>query len=166
MRFRSHLTIFLAATAGWVAFWVAGLPEGLLALEDKGGALVPTETAFKRRPESQIDWNRLSVDYARNGLLATVGRDNSARLWKSDGSQLVKFEGFTDIPSRVVFSHDGVIRYMGTVGKPRPFGWSNDYFFYQPELEAHLREGFAGLDSVELRLGASFTGLEIGRAHV
>ena len=53
----------------------------------------------------------------------------------------------------------GVIRYMGTVGKPRPFGWSNDYFFYQSELEAHLREGFAGLDSVELRLGASFTGL-------
>ena len=34
-----------------------------------------------------------------------------------------------------------VIRYMGTVGKPRPFGWSNDYFFYQPELEAHLRIG-------------------------
>jgi 3-(3-hydroxy-phenyl)propionate hydroxylase len=37
----------------------------------------------------------------------------------------------------------GVIRYMGTVGKPKPFGWSNDYFFYQPELEAHLRAAFA-----------------------
>src|SRR5712691_2597892 len=49
----------------------------------------------------------LSVEYARNGLLATVGRDNSARLWKSDGSQRVEFEGFTDLPSRVVFSHDG-----------------------------------------------------------
>ncbi|MCJ2180732.1 bifunctional 3-(3-hydroxy-phenyl)propionate/3-hydroxycinnamic acid hydroxylase [Novosphingobium album (ex Hu et al. 2023)] len=54
----------------------------------------------------------------------------------------------------------GVIRYMGTVGKPRPFGWANDYFFYQPELEEHLREGFAGLDSVELKTGATFTGLE------
>ena len=33
----------------------------------------------------------------------------------------------------------GVIRYMGTRGKPRPYGWSNDYFFFQPELEEHLR---------------------------
>lgn len=29
----------------------------------------------------------------------------------------------------------GVIRYMGTVGRARPYSWSNDYFFYQPELE-------------------------------
>ena len=54
----------------------------------------------------------------------------------------------------------GVIRYMGTVGKPRPFGWANDYFFYQPELEAHLREGLAGLPGVSLELGAEFTALE------
>lgn len=53
----------------------------------------------------------------------------------------------------------GVIRYMGTVGKPRPFGWANDYFFYQPELEAHLRAGFANMANVELKLGAAFTGL-------
>ena len=53
----------------------------------------------------------------------------------------------------------GVIRYMGTVGKPRPFGWSNDYFFYQPELEAHLRDAFAGNGAIDLRLGAEFTGL-------
>jgi 3-(3-hydroxy-phenyl)propionate hydroxylase len=53
----------------------------------------------------------------------------------------------------------GVIRYMGTVGKPKPFGWANDYFFYQPELEAHLREAFADNGEIELRLGAEFTGL-------
>ncbi|MBT0670062.1 bifunctional 3-(3-hydroxy-phenyl)propionate/3-hydroxycinnamic acid hydroxylase [Novosphingobium profundi] len=53
----------------------------------------------------------------------------------------------------------GVIRYMGTVGKPKPYGWSNDYFFYQPELEAHLREGLGELETVELRLGATFTAL-------
>ncbi len=51
----------------------------------------------------------------------------------------------------------GAIRYMGTVGRPRPFGWANDYFFYQPELEGHLRAGFADLANVELRLGAEFT---------
>jgi 3-(3-hydroxy-phenyl)propionate hydroxylase len=53
----------------------------------------------------------------------------------------------------------GVIRYMGTVGAPRTFGWANDYFFYQPELEAHLRRGFGELPNVELRTGANFAGL-------
>lgn len=48
----------------------------------------------------------------------------------------------------------GVIRYMGTAGRPRPYGWSGDYFFYQPELEAELRNGLTRFDQVELRLGA------------
>lgn len=53
----------------------------------------------------------------------------------------------------------GVIRYMGTVGRPRPFGWANDYFFYQPELEAHLRAGFSTLPNVQLRTGATLESL-------
>lgn len=53
----------------------------------------------------------------------------------------------------------GVIRYMGTVGKPRPFGWANDYFFYQPEFEAHLRAAFADNGRIGLLLGAEFTAL-------
>jgi 3-(3-hydroxy-phenyl)propionate hydroxylase len=53
----------------------------------------------------------------------------------------------------------GVIRYMGTVGKPRPFGWSNDYFFYQPELEDHLRSELSTYAQVELRLGTEFISL-------
>lgn len=35
----------------------------------------------------------------------------------------------------------GAIRFMGSAGGPRPFGWANDYFFYQPELEKHLPLG-------------------------
>ncbi|MEG3167953.1 bifunctional 3-(3-hydroxy-phenyl)propionate/3-hydroxycinnamic acid hydroxylase [Sphingomonas sp. LB3N6] len=54
---------------------------------------------------------------------------------------------------------NGVIRYMGTVGRPRPFGWSNDYFFYQPELENHLRGALAELPTVSLRLGTEVVGL-------
>ncbi|MDF0544431.1 bifunctional 3-(3-hydroxy-phenyl)propionate/3-hydroxycinnamic acid hydroxylase [Sphingobium sp. H39-3-25] len=54
----------------------------------------------------------------------------------------------------------GVIRYMGTVGRPRPFSWSNDYFFYQPELEDHLRDALAAYPNVTLRLGTAFSGLE------
>lgn len=54
----------------------------------------------------------------------------------------------------------GVIRYMGTVGRARPFSWANDYFFYQPELEAHLREALAAYANVDLRLGVGFEGVE------
>ncbi len=53
----------------------------------------------------------------------------------------------------------GVIRYMGTVGKPRPFGWSNDYFFYQPELEDHLRDALSRYKNVSLKLGTEFISL-------
>lgn len=54
----------------------------------------------------------------------------------------------------------GVIRYMGTAGRPKPFGWANDYFFYQPELEEQLRDGLARFEQVALRFGAAFEGLE------
>lgn len=60
----------------------------------------------------------------------------------------------------------GVIRYMGTVGRARPFSWSNDYFFYQPELEDHLRAALDGYANVELRLGVAFEGVEQDDAGV
>lgn len=60
----------------------------------------------------------------------------------------------------------GVIRYMGTVGQPRPFGWSNDYFFYQPELESELRDALRAYPNVELRLGTEFRGLVQNDGHV
>lgn len=55
----------------------------------------------------------LSVRYAMNGMFASVGRDSSARLWKADGTQAAKFEGFGDLPMRVVFSHDGERAFVG-----------------------------------------------------
>ncbi len=48
---------------------------------------------------------------------------------------------------------------MGTAGRPKPFGWANDYFFYQPEFEDHLRDALAAYPNVELRFGASFEAL-------
>lgn len=55
-----------------------------------------------------------------------------------------------------------VLRYMGTAGQPKVYGWSNDYFFYQPELEAMLRDNLSSVPNVDLRLGAEFRGLEAG----
>lgn len=60
----------------------------------------------------------------------------------------------------------GVIRYMGTVGRPRPYSWSNDYFFYQPELEAHLRDALAAYPHVTIAFGVAFEGLDQDKAGV
>lgn len=55
----------------------------------------------------------LSVQYARTGQIITCGRDNTARVWKPDGGQGARLEGFTDIPSRAVFSHDSERAFVG-----------------------------------------------------
>jgi 3-(3-hydroxy-phenyl)propionate hydroxylase len=59
----------------------------------------------------------------------------------------------------------GVIRYLGAAGRARRFGWANDYFFYQPELEAELRTALARFSKVELRLGACLLDLVQGEAE-
>jgi 3-(3-hydroxy-phenyl)propionate hydroxylase len=60
----------------------------------------------------------------------------------------------------------GVIRYMGTAGTAKPFGWANDYFFYQPELEERLRDGLARFSNVTLWLGTELVSLEQDMAGV
>ena len=47
----------------------------------------------------------------------------------------------------------GVIRYLSVAGSPRPYGYANDYFVYQPELETVLRDGLQRFGHVETRLG-------------
>lgn len=55
---------------------------------------------------------------------------------------------------------NGVIRHLSVVGQSRPFGYANDYFFYQPELEEVLRKGLARFANVEMRLGQAVTALK------
>ncbi|MDB5337438.1 MAG: hypothetical protein JWN70_3057 [Planctomycetaceae bacterium] len=91
-----------ASEDGRVIQWYAedGFPTRTLNAT-AGGVAVRTP-ATKGKPTGV-----LSVAYARNGMLATLGRDNTLRLWKTNGDQLAKLDGFTDTPWRVVFSHDG-----------------------------------------------------------
>lgn len=61
-----------------------------------------------------------AVSYSRTGLIATAGRDNTARIWKADGNQAGKLDGFTDLPTKVGFSHDGERVFVGEfTGKVR-----------------------------------------------
>ena len=56
----------------------------------------------------------------------------------------------------------GVIRYLGSKGLPKRFGWANDYFFFQPELEAALGDAFERFPNVTLRRGVEVIGIEHG----
>jgi 3-(3-hydroxy-phenyl)propionate hydroxylase len=58
----------------------------------------------------------------------------------------------------------GVIRYLGSKGLPKRFGWANDYFFFQPEFEAALADALARFPHVTLRRGVEVIGIEQG-AH-
>ncbi|MDG6098437.1 bifunctional 3-(3-hydroxy-phenyl)propionate/3-hydroxycinnamic acid hydroxylase [Alteromonas sp. ZYF713] len=82
------------------------------------------------------------------------------RLFQSAGlhEEILKDMRDTDGHLHIGADH-GVIRYMGTAGKPRPYGWSNDYFFYQPELEDHLRNAISRYNNVTLKLGTACSSL-------
>ena len=53
----------------------------------------------------------------------------------------------------------GVIRYLGSAGLPKRYGFANDYFFFQPELEAALQAALARHPHVEMRRGTALTAL-------
>jgi WD40 repeat protein len=55
----------------------------------------------------------LSVQYAHNGQLVTCGRDNTARIWAANANQVARMDGFTDVPSKAAFAHDGQRVFVG-----------------------------------------------------
>lgn len=88
------------------------------------------------------------IDHEMVRLLASVGLDEAmlARMRAGDGHIHIGADR-------------GVIRYLSVAGSPRPYGYANDYFFFQPELETALRQGLERFANVTLRLGASVEGL-------
>ncbi len=89
---------------GRVILWYAedGFPTRTLTAHALEGA-----AARAAGPRAKVP-GVMSVNYAPTGIFATAGRDKSARVWNSSGANLLaKFEGFADIPLRVVVTHDG-----------------------------------------------------------
>lgn len=84
------------------------------------------------------------IDHEMVRLLASVG------LGQAMLDQMCAGDGHIHIGA-----DHGVIRYLSVAGSPRPHGYANDYFFFQPELEIVLRHGLERFANVELRLGAS-----------
>ena len=54
----------------------------------------------------------------------------------------------------------GVIRYLGSAGLPKRFGWANDYFFFQPDLEKAMQTGMSRFPQVVLQNDVAVTALE------
>jgi WD40 repeat protein len=92
-----------ASEDGRVILWFAedGFPTRSINAHAASGSTSRTPSPRNKLP------GVLGVKYAHSGVFATVGRDNSARVWRSDGNQLVKMEGFADLPSKIVLTHDG-----------------------------------------------------------
>jgi WD40 repeat protein len=71
----------------------------------------------------------LAVNYARNGQILTSGRDNTARIWAANATQVARIEGFTDVPAKAVFSHDGERAFIGDfTGKVRAWAMKDKQF--------------------------------------
>lgn len=102
---------------------------------ERGGAPYPVPRA-------------VHIDHEMMRLLADVGVLDLAapKMFAADGHIHIGADG-------------SVIRYFGSAGDPRPFYFSNDYFFYQPELEGTLRGALARYPHVSLRLNADVVDL-------
>jgi 3-(3-hydroxy-phenyl)propionate hydroxylase len=83
------------------------------------------------------------------------------RLFQSVGLADTLLAGMREAQGHIHIGADGgVIRYLGSAGLPKRFGWANDYFFYQPELEQALRNGAARFPNVTMAYGTPVLGLE------
>jgi 3-(3-hydroxy-phenyl)propionate hydroxylase len=83
------------------------------------------------------------------------------RLFQDVGLSAQMLPLFREAQGHIHIGADGgVIRYLGTAGLHKRFGWANDYFFFQVEMESILRAGFTRFPNVEARFGVELLGLE------
>jgi hypothetical protein len=71
----------LGVMGGKPVLWLGGGGE-VVCVRDAGAAFETVETAFKPKPDSQLDWNRIATDYERDEIYTSNGVNN---LWRYDG---------------------------------------------------------------------------------
>lgn len=120
-------------------------PVGAFAANLLGQAGLRT-LVLDREAEPYLLPRAVHIDHEMARLLADVG------LWKALVGNMLEGAGHMHIGA-----DGGMIRYMPAPPLPRKFGYANDYFFFQPELEAGLRRGLMRFDCVEIRLGTVVT---------
>ncbi|MDD7972181.1 bifunctional 3-(3-hydroxy-phenyl)propionate/3-hydroxycinnamic acid hydroxylase [Roseinatronobacter alkalisoli] len=126
---------------------VGGGPVGALAANLLGQAGLSVRV-IERDPAPYSLPRAVHVDHEMLRLFAAVGLGDMLLPMMRAGDGHIHFG-----------ADHGVIRFLSAAGQPRPFGYANDYFFYQPELETVLRKGLERFPKVRLDLGVVVEGL-------
>ncbi len=107
--------------------WVAGVEGGLKAFEDKGNALQEVQTEFKPGEGVQLDWNRLTVDGARDEVYVS---DGATRIFRYDGKTgeggVLKRNGKVFFMNGLAIGYDGnlYVRVSGPTGTTETYSGS------------------------------------------
>jgi hypothetical protein len=122
-------TVMCANVNGKSVLWLA-CGKFFLCLEDKGETFRKVDSGFKPNLESQMDFNRLTVDIETETL---YGTDGCNRIWKYDGNTgvgaILKKNGQEFNAVDVATSYDGFLYFR--TGKQ----WSGPLERFTKELE-------------------------------
>jgi hypothetical protein len=103
----------LGAIGGKPVLWIAG-GDAMICVEDKGEAFEIVETAFKPRPDAQLDWSRLAVDPERDEVYANNGTSLTFRYdGKTGEGGLLRKSGKPFYCVDMAVGYDGLL-YMRT----------------------------------------------------
>jgi hypothetical protein len=111
----------LGVMNGQPVLWIAG-GLTMICVKDAGTALEIVQTTFKPEPESQTDYNRLSVDWAREQVYVNTG---TSRIWRYDGmtgqGELLKEKGKVFYGTDLTVGYDGLLYIRSGEGYSGPF---------------------------------------------
>jgi len=98
--------------------WLTGVPEGMVALEDKGASFEPAKTEYQPPADLPGNWVRFAVDATRDEVYV---QDGGNRIYRFDGrtgegGQLRK-DGKVFYATDVSVGYDGLIYFQMAAGK-------------------------------------------------
>ncbi|MBE7461991.1 MAG: hypothetical protein HS116_00740 [Planctomycetes bacterium] len=144
---------------GKPALWIGG-GGALVCVRDDGAALTLVETKFKPDPESQGDYNRLAVDWARDHVYVNTGTN---RVWRYDGlagtGELLKVGGKVFHATDLSVGYDGLLYIRSGEGYSGPLERRTHTLepAPYPELNSHVLTPY-----VYSRMGVGFSEHGVG----
>ena len=94
----------------------SGAEDGKFVLWDmKDGWATRTSTVHAEKSETRYTRRTgiLDLGFTRDGRFLTAGRDQSVKLWQTDGTLISEYKGLDSLPTRAAFSHDGSQLFTG-----------------------------------------------------
>jgi len=129
------VTSALGTVKGRPVLWLGG-GGSLVCVRDAGETFEIIETAFKRNPDVQPDWNRIAVDYERDEVYVNNG---ASLMWRYDGK--TGAGGMLTLGNRPFYATDLAVGYDGLLyvrrGRGYPLGqdYSGPFERYTRDLQ-------------------------------